>query len=386
MKQRIQSFITTCYEDLKDLNNYLYNNPEESYKEYKACEKITGLLSKYGFSIENNYVNFETSFKASKGDGYPKICFLCEYDAIPNEGHLTGHNLLTTTSIAAALSLGEVIGEINGTVILIGCPGEYLGGTKSVMTKQEVFDDIDVVLTAHPDLSTCESGSSAAIIPLKVQFNGNSGLSFLNKGIYTSLDGILLTFNILNSMLKGFPKEVEISSILSEGGFTPLLLPLESEAKFYIRAKETELAKLAENKLREIVECVSKLIHVQSTISLYEPPNEELITNRTLNRLFSHNLKENGEIHIGEPKDVPSGLSIGSVSRKVPCIHPYFSIVTDSNAIRYGSKSFAEETISPYAFEQAMKAALALAYTGYDLITNEELLQEVKQDFLKELE
>ena len=68
-------------------------------------------------------------------------------------------------------------------------------------------------------------------------------------------------------MLKGFPKEVEISSILSEGGFTPLLLPLESEAKFYIRAKETELAKLAENKLREIVKYVSKLIHVQSTIS-----------------------------------------------------------------------------------------------------------------------
>ena len=384
MKQQMNSFLTTCYEDLKELNYFLYSNPEESYKEYKACQKITDILSKYGFSIKNNFLNFETSFYAYKGTGYPKICFLCEYDAIPNEGHLTAHNLLTTTSVAAGLTLGEIINEIGGTVILIGCPGEYLGGTKSVMLKQEVFDDIDVVLTAHPDLYTCESGSSSAIIPLSVKFIGNSGLSFLNKGIYTSLDGILITFNILNSMLKGFPEDVEINSILSEGGFTPLLLPLESEAKFYIRAKATDMAKLAENKLREIVEYVSKLIHVESTISLYEPPNEELITNRTLNRLFSHNLKENGEIHIGDPRDVVSGLSIGSVSRKVPCIHPYFSIIKDNKAIRYGSKAFADESITPYAFDQSMKAALALSYTAYDLIKNESLLTEVKEDFNKE--
>ncbi|MDU3724744.1 MAG: M20 family peptidase, partial [Clostridium celatum] len=59
-------------------------------------------------------------------------------------------------------------------------------------------------------------------------------------------------------------------------------LPLESEAKFYIRAKEMDLAMLAENKLREIVIYVSKLIRVQYSISLYEPSNDELITNRTL--------------------------------------------------------------------------------------------------------
>ena len=76
------------------------------------------------------------------------------------------------------------------------------------------------------------------------------------------------------------------------------MLPLESEAKFYIRANDTEMATLAENKLREIVKDVSNLIHVKHTISLYEPPNEELLTNRTLNRLFSHNLKENGIISI----------------------------------------------------------------------------------------
>lgn len=382
MKKQIIHCLEKHKEDIRKLNNYLYNNPEESYKEYNSYNYICDFLTQHNFNITKEFLDLKTSFYAFKGEGYPKVCFLCEYDAIPNEGHLTGHNLLTSTSIAAALSLSSILSQIGGTVIIIGCPGEYLGGTKSIMVKQGIFDDIDIVLSAHPDTITSESGSSSAIIPLSIKFLGNSGLSFLNKGSYTSLDGILLTFNILNSLLKGFPEDVEINSILSNGGFTPLLLPLESEAKFYIRGKEMDMAKIAESKLKEIIIYVSKLIRVQYSICLYEPENEELITNRTLNRLFSHNLKENGIINISGPRDVHSGLSLGVVSKKVPCIHPYISIVSD-NTIKYGTKDFASATITDYAFNEAMKSALALAYTGYDILKNDTLLLEVKSEFYK---
>lgn len=382
MKQEMICYLEKNKDDIKKLNDYLYNNPEESYNEYNSYNYICNFLIDHEFTVKKEFLDLKTSFYAFKGNGYPKICFLCEYDAVPGDGHLTGHNLLTSTSIAAALTLSSVIEKIGGTIILIGCPGEYLGGTKSVMVKQGVFDDIDVVLVAHPDTITSESGSSSAIIPLSIKFIGHNGLSFLNKGSYTSLDGILLTFNILNSLLKGFPEDVEVNSILSNGGFTPLLLPLESEAKFYIRAKEMDIAKIAESKLREIAIYVSKLIRVQYSFSLYEPENEELITNRTLNRLFSHNLKENGIINISGPRDIYSGLSLGIVSKKVPCIHPYISIVTD-DSIRYGTKEFANATISDYAFDEAMKAALSLSFTGYDIILNENLLSEVKNEFYK---
>lgn len=382
MKQEIISYLSKCKDDIYKLNKYLYENPEESYKEFKSCEYLSKFLSSYGFDVKENFLDLNTSFYASKGNGYPKICFLCEYDSAPEEGHLTGHNLLSTTSIAAAITLGNVIEKTSGTVIVIGCPGEYLGGTKSVMAKQGVFDDIDVVLVAHPDVVTSESGSSSAIVPLNVKFIGNSGLSFLNKGCYTSLDGILLTFNILNSLLKGFPEDVEVNSIMSKGGLTPLMLPLESEAKFYIRAKDMDIAKIAENKLREIVIYVSKLLRVQYSMSLYEPESEELITNRTLNRLFSHNLKENGIINIAPPRDVYSGLSLGIVSKYAPCIHPYISIV-NSDKVKYGTKDFAKETISDYALEQCMKASLSLAFTGLDLIENNQLLTEIKDEFYK---
>lgn len=382
MKQEMISYIEKYAEDLKDLNKFLYDNPEKSYNEFNSYNYICNFLRKYNFKVDENFLELKTSFYASKGNGSPRICFLCEYDAIPNEGHITGHNLLTTTSVAAALALSSILEKIGGSVVIIGCPGEYLGGTKSIMVKQGVFEEIDIVLVAHPDVVTSESGSSSAIIPLSIKFIGNSGLSFLNKGSYTSLDGILLSFNILNSLLKGFPEDVEVNSILSKGGSTPLLLPIESEAKFYIRASEMDIARIVENKLREIAIYVSKLIRVQNSISLYEPENEELITNRSLNRLFSHNLKETGIININGPRDIYSGLSLGIVSKYAPCIQPFFSIIEDTS-IKYGTKDFARATISGHAFKESMKAALALAFTGYDIISKENLLSEVKSEFYK---
>ncbi len=380
MKQRIISFLSTCSDDIENLCTYLYNNPETSYNEFEACNYICDLLYKYNFEIHKSFLDIENAFIAKKGVGHPKICYLCEYDAIKDEGHITGHNLVTAMSVSAALALGNVIDKLGGSVILIGCPGEYLGGTKGTMVKQGVFDDIDVVMLAHPDISTCESGSSSAIIPLGLKFKSENKLSFLSKKDYTSLDAVLLTINILNSIKKGFPNNLEINSIISNGGYTTLLLPSNSEIKFCIRASNTKTANYAYDKIREIANYVTKLLGMPNTFFLYESPNKELVTNRTLNRLFSHNLKENGIIHINSAKDIYAGLSIGDVSHKVPCIHPYISIV-DNTDIKYGSLEFAKATISPFALKQCNIVAASLASTAIDLIENESLLNEVKDEF-----
>lgn len=382
MKQEVISFLSTCDGDIKDLCNYLYKNPESSYKECKCSKYICNLLNKYDFQVTDNFLDIDNAFIAKKGVGHPKICYLCEYDAIEGEGHITGHNMVTTISVSAAIALGSIIDKIGGSVILIGCPGEYLGGTKGTMVKQGVFDDIDIVMVTHPDTLTCESGSSSAIIPLEITLEGPNGLSFLNKNAYTPLDSILLILNILNSIKKGFPENLEINSILSNGGYTPLLLPSKAQARFYIRASNTQTALYGDNKIRQIVEYVSALTNIPSKFSLYESPNKELITNRTLNRLFSHNLKENGIIDINPPRDIYAGLSLGDVSHKVPSIHPYISIIDDTN-IKYGTTEFARATVSPFALKQCSIAALSLATTAIDLIENSSLLTEVKEEFFK---
>ena len=381
MRQEVISYLSTEKEALFNLCKFLHDNPEDSYKEYDACKYICNFLRDRDFDVREKFLDLDTAFYAKKGNGYPKICFLCEYDAIKSKGgHITGHNLLTTISITSALGLSKVIEKSGGTVILIGCPGEYLGGTKSTYVRQGIFDDIDVVLTTHPDIITSESGTSKAIIPLKVTFKGHDGLSFLDFDSFTSLDGTMLTFNVINALSKGFCKKANIHTILSQGGVTPLLRPVESEGKLYIRAESTKTAKCIENKIRNLIACISDTMNLESCVELYEPPNEELLSNQVLNRLYSHNLKENGIINIGKPRDIDAGLSLGTVSHKVPCIHPYINIVDNVN-IDYGTKEFADATISSFSQEQALSASYALISTALDLIESDFLLSEVKETF-----
>jgi len=380
MKQEMISFLSTFENEIMDLCKFLYENPEESYKEEKASKYISKLLNTQDFVVTDNYLNIPNSFYASKGSGHPKICYLCEYDGAPNLGHITGHNALSSISASAAIALGKIINKNNGSVILIGCPGEYLGGTKNIMTKQGTFDDIDIVMECHPDTKNYESGTSSAIIPLIIEFNGSSGLSHLNKDSFTSLDALLLTIDIINSLSKSFPSDITLNYIISKGGDSPLLIPDKAQAKFYIRAKDSKKAEYIEGKLRTIAASISSLTGISYKTSIYETPNEEMLTNITLNRLFVNNLKENGIIDIMGPKDLHAGLSIGVVSKKVPCIHPFISLINVPE-IKYGSKEFKDATISKFAIEQIIKSALALAFTGLDIILKEELLIEIRDEF-----
>lgn len=380
MKQEIISFLSSFEDEIKNLCKFLYDNPEESYKEQKASTYIINLLNTHGFITTKNYLNIPYSFYSSKGSGHPKICYLCEYDGVKNLGHITGHNALSSISVSAALALGKVINKIGGSVVLIGCPGEYLGGTKNIMTKQGAFDDIDIVMECHPDTITYESGNSSAIIPLIIEFNGSSGLSHINSNSFSSLDALLLTIDTINSLSKTFPSDVKLNYIISKGGYSPLLIPDKAQAKFYIRANNSKNAEYIEDKLRSVATYISSLTAIEYTTSIYEAPNEEMLTNTSLNRLFINNLKESGIIDIIGPKHLCAGLSIGTVSKRVPCIHPYISIINNPE-IKYGSKEFKEATISKFALEQIQKSALALAFTGIDIILKEELLIEIRNEF-----
>ena len=75
------------------------------------------ILKRYNFNITDKFLEIDNAFFAQKGSGYPKICFLCEYDAIEDDGYITGHTLVTTTSVAAAIALGNITDKIGGSSI-----------------------------------------------------------------------------------------------------------------------------------------------------------------------------------------------------------------------------------------------------------------------------
>ncbi len=379
MKQEIINTIDGYSKEIFEISDYIFKTPEPSYKEVKASRIIIDFLKKQGFKVQEDYLSISTAFCATYGEGHPKLCTICEYDAVSGHGHITGHNLLTAISLMASLGIKKALDRLSGSITILGCPGEYLGGAKVTMAKQGIFDEMDVVLMAHPDIETSESGTSKALTPLAISYCGNENLSFLKEEGCTPLDGMLLTFNIINTLNKAFPKGLSIEGVLSKGGVTPLLSPGEVEGKFYIRGDNSALAALGEAELRDTAAFVEKKLSLKAALSLYSPPYEELLTNITLSRLFSHNLKECGIIDIKDFKDINAGLSLGTVSHKVPCIHPYIGIT--EAPVPYGSEEFAAATLTSYAKDRAQKAASALALTGLDLLQNENLLCEVKSEF-----
>jgi len=153
MKQEIISYLSTIKKEMHELAKFLYDNPEESFKELKAQDYISELLSAKGFKVTKNYMDISTAFHAQFGEGHPKICFICEYDADKNGGHIYGNNLATTISVASALSLAKVITKLSGSVVVIGTPGELKGGSKVVLQKQGAFKDIDAILISKPHIN-----------------------------------------------------------------------------------------------------------------------------------------------------------------------------------------------------------------------------------------
>lgn len=384
MKQEIIGYLESIKEDLFKISSYLYNNPEESFKEYNSSEYLCNIYKKFGFKVKKNIMNMPTAFSAEIGNGHPRICFICEYDAVKDLGHATGHNLLSAISTGAALGLSKVISKLGGSIIVLGCPGEFLGGSKVTMAKQGLFEDIDAVLVAHPDIITAESGTSMALMPLKINYKSECGLSYRRKGTYSALDACMLTFNSLNILSNGFGPACSIDGVIVQGGKDPYLLPNEAESKFYIRATKKHYAEIVECKIRSLSKCLGEIMDINTECSIYEIPYDELITNSTLSRLFSHNLKEAGIIDIEGPKDTYSGLSLGTVSHLIPCIHPYISIVQD-NSIKYSSREFALATISDFAQNIGLKVSHALAFTAIDIIQRETLLQESREELINSL-
>jgi len=380
MKQEITSYLSTIRDEIFNLTKFLYENPEESFHEDKACRYLIDLFKKHNFKIIENYVDIPTAFYAEYGKGHPKICYLCEYDALKDGGHISGHNLISAMSVAAGLALAKVVPKIGGTVIVLGCPGEYIGSAKVTMAKQGVFNDVDVALMCHPEAVTAKSGTSMAVLPLSIKYKSSDGLAYRKKSGYSALDACLFTFNAISALSKGFEDNCSIDGVIVNGGAAPYMVPYETEAKFYIRAPKIVQAEDIENKIKELVKVTSFMMDVSYETSLYELPYEDLVPNDTLSRLFSHNLKECGIIDIEEAKDTTSALSIGTVSHFVPSIHPYINMIED-DSIKYPSSEFAASTIKDFAQDKVMKAAQALAITGIDLIEREDLLSEVKVEF-----
>lgn len=379
---KLENKFNEIFGDLKELNEYIYKNPELGRKEFKACEAHKNLLKKYGFEVEENYIGIPTAYlaKYSSGKKGIKIGYLAEYDALPEIGHGCGHNILGTTSIGAGILLKEYIDEFGGEVLIFGTPAEETFGAKVDMACAGCFDDIDVAMISHPTGKNHEkSGTSQAMEALQFTFKGKTAHAAGDpyNGI-NALDGVIQFFNSVNALRQQTKTSARIHGIISNGGEAANIIPDLAVANFYIRESTTkEMLKLSE-RVKNCAKGAALATGTSLEIENYEYTFKHLVTNEKLSSIYTKNLELQGIKDI--PMSDPTGSSdCGDVSHHCPTIHTYFPI--SKCELTGHSIEFAKATITAEAYQGMKEAIFALVMTGKDILENENLLKEIKDEF-----
>lgn len=382
MKEKLYKEVEALKNDLWEINDFIYNNPELGDQEFKACEKLTNFLKAHNFEVEIGVVDRPTAFRATFDSKKPgaTVSYLCEYDALPEVGHGCGHNMIGVMSAGAGIVLSKVLQDIGGKIVVLGTCAEETNGAKVDMAEKGIFDDIDVALIAHPSDKTHESGTSLAMEALQFHFTGKASHAAAAPELgINALNAVILTFNGIDALRQHVTPDVRMHGIVKKGGVAANVVPDDAIAQFYIRAGKKEYLEKVVEKVKNVARGASLMTGAELQITNYEISYDDLKTNKALSVAFNENLKLVGITDINTPKTSFGSIDIGNVSNVVPAIHPYIGVW--DYVIPAHSREMAKETISEKGHDLILKGTAALAYTGYDVIVDKSLLQNIKEEF-----
>ena len=356
-------------ERLCEISEYIYHNPELGNEEFKAVEKLTSFLDEHNFKIEKEFLGLKTAFRAVYDSNKPGLTvgYLCEYDALPEIGHGCGHNMIGTMSAGAGVILSKIVDKVGGRIIIYGTPAEETNGAKVIFAENGVFEELDAAMILHPSDKTTKSGTSMALYPLQFTYRGRTAhaAGCPQDGI-NALNSVIQLFNGIDALRQHVTPDVRMHGIITNGGVAANIVPDEAVAQFYFRAAKKETVMDVVEKVKKIAEGAALMTGATLEMERFELPYDNLETHENLSEAFNENLRSLGITDIVENKDFGSS-DIGNVSQIVPTIHPNIGI---SNCRVVGhSREMADATISESGHERLITGTLALAYTGYDVLT-----------------
>ncbi len=386
-KERVSKIVDRLAPELRKLALDIHDNPELGLQEYKACAWQKELLGRYGFAIEENFCDIETSYKAvykGRKPG-PKIAFLAEYDALPEFGHGCGHNLIAMVSVGCGIACREFADEYGAHIDVIGTPAEETAGTKVPMSAKGVFDGYDAVMMAHPAFANAESINTIAMDAYKIEFFGRPAHAAAapHEGI-NALDAMINFFNLVNAMRQQTKPDARIHGIITDGGKAANVIPDYTAANFYIRANRVaDVKKLAE-RVRNCAAGAALGTGCTYKMEYNEENFKDTCTNKALNNLAVDNIQpflsepiyRLGDIH------APGSSDLGDVSYEAPAIQVIFKIGEYPNPMGGGhTPEMAAAAGSEYGINNGLNFVKGLVMTAIELMTKPEALAAVKEEF-----
>jgi len=365
---------------LIQLSLNIHDNPELGFEEEKASAWLTGYLEDSGFNIEQGIASLATAFRATYGQGSPRIALLAEYDALPKIGHGCGHNIIATSAVGAAVASKSAIDQLGGSVVVLGTPGEEVFGGKIDIMKSGAFKEIDVAMMVHPNILNMVTVQTLACSSLEVEFFGRPAHAAAqpHRGI-NALDAMILAFTSINSLRQHIKAEARIHGIITDGGEAPNIVPVHSAAVFMIRAPDDDYLAQLKDKVLNCFTGASIASGARLEYRWRDRTYAPMKNNATLAGLFKQNLESlERRVEAYDPRFGFGSTDMGNVSQVVPSIHPTIAIAPPEVFIH--TQEFASAAASEAGHEGLMDAAKAMSMTVVDIL-QPEMLDRIKQEF-----
>ena len=406
----------------------IWSFAEMGYQEEKSSDLLKKILSDEDFNIESGVAKIPTAFIATYGKGLPIIAILGEYDALPGlsqqrvpykisaggkAGHACGHHLFGTASAAAAIEIKNYLIENkkSGTIRFYGCPAEEGGSGKVYMTREGLFDDVDIALHWH-----AANQNSASIRPAlanksaKFRFYGVSAhaAGAPEKG-RSALDAVEAMNAMVNMLREHVTESTRIHYVITRGGEAPNVVPDFAEVYYYARHKtRDEVIKVFDR----IVDAAKGAAIGTGTTMDFEMigGTHDMLHNEILQKIVHKNLSYVGGYKYDEDelvfaKEISKSMNTRLDLKYVEGVAPYADYSPAGGSTDVGDVSYAVPTVgfrastwvpeTPAHSWQAVAAggtsigdkgmiiaSKTLAITAIELIENPKIIKSAKKEFL----
>ena len=373
--------------ELFQINQQIHQNPELAYTEFKAHDLLTNYLEKQGFQVDRSYslpTAFRAVFPCGKG---PKICVICEYDALPSIGHACGHNLIAEAGIAAAIGIKAAMESSDndlGQLVVYGTPAEEDDVGKIKMIEAGCFNDIDIAMMVHPCPFDAGYANWPAALSLSITYEGKSAHAAGSpwEGV-NALDAAVQAYVNISTLRQQFKPTWRVHGIILEGGIRTNIIPAKTSLEYRARAPNDKELKILRQKCEDCFLSAAQATGCKVEITDRNDYYAAVNNNLQLVDLYEKHATSFGINFMSraEQKQMTVGSTdMGNVSQVVPSIHPLFAI--DSSDANH-TITFTEAASTEQSHRQTLIAAKSMAMTCIEVLSNPDLQVQIKEEFLR---
>lgn len=390
VKDEIFNYIDKLSSDMSSISDKLYDLGELGHEEYIGCGMCSKYLREEGFAVETGVGGLPTALRAEYQslEGGPVIGFIFEYDALPGSGHACGHHMQPSVSMAAAVAMKNVLGgQFPFKLVLYSTPDEECNITsgKIEMINAGCFRDVDLILSMHGGNETTTDSRTLAMRYYDVEFTGKQAHACAHpEDGRSAFDALQLAFSAVEFLREHIPDSSRIHYTLTDNGGTPAnVVPDLACGSFYLRAmKNAELNDIC-NRFEDILRGAALMTETQVKHSI-RSDYKAMFPVIPLNNCFYKNAPLSGAELIEPPRSETGSTDFGNVMHLVPCFTARIHFAPKGTGAH--SKAWYELGKSMAAHKAITSGAKVLAGMAYDIITEPELLNDIRKAWTIEKE